>query len=182
MKVNREQFLAAALVIAATSTGCNLSERMKGSFNASQDPDAVQTPTNGSQPLANNDPGIGARQVKGATPPPVAKNAKTATPIKASGPASENVAPSKENVAPASENVAPSKEAIAPANENIAPSNEGWGRRRGPSNETAVAPARENIAPAKEGGWSPARENWRRPGPASENVRPAPVKPVPKKA
>ncbi|MBX3232852.1 MAG: hypothetical protein KF837_36350 [Labilithrix sp.] len=178
MKVNREQFLAAALLFAST-TGCGkLGDRMKGEFNASKDPVVAPVETDPANPGSAADPAALARggEVKTsgnkpvAVAPVAAKNGPTT--VKAVGPANEGIAPAKEA------GWGPSQETAT----NVAPARElaGGPTAEGPWKPRPGGPAAENVRPARgpaaEGPWRPRPGG----GPAAENPRPP--RPAPKKA
>ncbi len=128
MKVNREKFLAAALLL-STATGCD-KLGLKGKETAKAAPEIAMSAQQPDPvaPAAEGDP-------KPATPAGhavvIPKNMKAKVGV--GGPANEGVvAPNNEGV------IAPGKEAIAPNNEGVvAPNNEGV--------IPAIAPANENI-------------------------------------
>lgn len=167
MKVNREQFLAAALLFAAT-TGCGkITDKMRESIGVAPDPAAQAQPVQGaglgidpntvnnpSQPVSKTNP-VNAKQPAVPAPKIASKN---------TGPANEGVGPANENVGPSKENLGPSRENWGPSRENTGPSRE-WG------------PSKENWGPSRE--WGPSAENRRRRGPADENWGPANEKPHP---
>lgn len=103
MKVNREQFLAAALLLA--STGC---DRLTGGQGDSAASDSNISP----------DQGLGSK----ALSPGKVSTLKATKPI--TNPAKEAIAPAGEAAGPASEAVYPAKEAVGPTREVIGPSRE----------------------------------------------------------
>jgi len=130
MKVNREKFLAAALLLSSV-TACG---KLKGKETAQAAPDTVQsaavdTAAAAATAPANEENATGSKGVQ-----PTAgnvKNANARAKVGVVGPGGETipvVGPGKEVIAPNNEGViAPGKEVIAPGNENvpvIAPTNE----------------------------------------------------------
>lgn len=177
MKVNREQFLAAALLFAST-TGCGkLTDKMRESIGAEPIPVAQNQPVQGAglgiDPNTVNNPNSagGFQPVTKGNP----VNAKQPAPP-APKLATKSAGPSSENVAPSNENIAPSKESVGPANENVAPSKENFGPSRewGPSREDWNR-GRRGRGPANENG-GPSNESGRFPKPAPSG-KPAPPKP-----
>jgi hypothetical protein len=149
MKVNREKFLAAAMVLSAATASTALAGcdklGLKGKETATAAPESVMSATaNGPAETAMPAPGSPAAAAAANHKNAVIKNNN----IKVSsrpgvGPAKEMMGPGNENIAPNNENIAPNNENIAPNNENIAPNNEN------------IAPANENLpTPAASG---PAR-------------------------
>jgi hypothetical protein len=169
MKVNREQFLAAAFLFAAT-TGCGkVTDKMRETMGVGPDPAAQNQPVQGAglgiDPNTVNTP---SGQPQGVGHPVNAKQPAPPAPKLAT----KHAGPANEGVGPANENVGPSKESVGPSKENFGPSNE-WGPSRewGPSAEN-----RRRRGPANEN-WGPADEKWPRPVPTSSGKAPLPPKP-----
>lgn len=165
MKVNREQFLAAALLFAAT-TGCGkITDKMKESIGVVPDPAAQAQ----NQPVQGAGLGIDPNTVNNPVGGPVTKT----NPVNAKQPAVPAPKIATKNAGPANEGVGPANENVGPSKENLGPSRENWG------------PSRENTGPSRE--WGPSKEDWgpsaenrrRRRGPADENWGPANEKPHP---
>jgi len=180
MKINREQFLAAAALIMAANTGCGKLANRLGVEIGSSTPPIQADP---------NSPAPGTPAGTAATPP-IALGAPApinpaAPAIKAAGPtvagAKPNVLPtpagtgtgvttSKGFVAPTNEGAlgGPTREAVPPSREQGGPSRELGApskEARGPTREGAGGPSREARGPSKEGLPAPAREAGVRPPP-----------------
>lgn len=181
MKINREQFLAAAALIMAANTGCGKLANRLGVEIGSSTPPIQADP---------NNPAPGAPAGTAATPPitpgaPGAPISPAAPAIKAAGPTVAGVKPgalptpagtgtgvttSKGFAAPANEGAlgGPTREAVPPTREQGGPSREFGApskEARGPTREGAGGPSREARGPSKEGLPAPAREAGVRPPP-----------------
>ena len=145
MKVNREQFLAAALLLSAV-TGC---DKLKGKETAKAAPETVASAQLANDPstAATTAPAAEAADSLKAGPATAGNSTKNARAKVGTAPSAGVVAPGGE-VIPV---VGPGKEVVAPGNEGIvAPGKEVIA----PGNEVApvVAPANENIPTAPTGG------------------------------
>lgn len=140
MKVNREKFLAAALLLSAV-TGCDRLG-LKGKETAKAAPEVA------SAQIAN-DPSVAPAAEADPAKPGTAQASGTPKNVKAKigvGLAKGVVGPGNEVIAPGNEVIAPGKEVIAPNNEGvIAPGKEVIS----PGNEI-IPPAKELVAPANE--------------------------------
>jgi hypothetical protein len=181
MKVNREQFLAAAIVMATTgSAGCGkIAEGLKNKIGASAQPEpASDTTTGGGEATGNVDTAspIGSASVAKPVAAPgkvVAVKAGATGPAKEFGvrPANEFGGPARELAGPANEFGGPSKEWPAPSKEFVGPAKE------------LPAPAREWPAPSAstKPGWPPPPASTPRAvNPPPPSAKP-PVVPPPKK-
>ncbi len=145
MKVNREKFLAAALLL-STATGCDRLG-LKGKATASAAPEVA------SAQIAN-DPSVNPAPAAEVDPakPAAAKGAQNTKMKVGVGQAKNVVGPGNEGVmgrgvavvGPNNEAIAPNKEVVGPGKEAIAPNNEGVI----PPAKEVVAPANENAVPA----------------------------------
>ena len=122
MKVNREKFLAAALLL-STATGCGkLGFKGKETAQAAPEVASAQIANDPSvAPAAEADP---AKPATGAAMN-IPRNTK----------AKVGVGMAKDVIGPGKEVIAPNNEVIAPANENVI----------APANENVIAPANENL-------------------------------------
>ncbi|GMV19835.1 MAG: hypothetical protein HS104_03765 [Polyangiaceae bacterium] len=153
MKLNREQFLAAALALSATAGGCKL--------GAKSDDVAAQASPESPQQAQPGTPAAAAPAVEGAgsgIADPEANKARdqagasergtaTGSGIQSKGlvkaPAAEGTAPTKEIASPTKEVVSPTKEVVSPTKEVVSPTKE---KLPAPTSEYAKKPP----APTKE--------------------------------
>lgn len=155
MKLNREQFLAAALALSATAGGCKLAKSDDVAAQASPESPqkaqpgtpAVAPATEGASladPEANKARDLAGASERGtATGSGVQSKGLVKAPAAEASPAKGPSSPTKEVASPAQEIVAPAKEVVSPTKEVVAPTKE---KLPAPTSEYAKKPP----APTKE--------------------------------